>query len=129
MWNSNPGKGGLSYIYVLKNNGIGPAFIKEVKIHWKDSVIETDPAKFTLNTIKQKDSIINFFYNNIRRGIVVPAGEMIELVGVKNDTINSPILKRWFSNTDSLEVEIIYESVYGERWSARGVANEPKRLN
>ncbi|MEO9485052.1 MAG: hypothetical protein ABJG47_16450 [Ekhidna sp.] len=129
MWNSNPGREGMSYMYVLKNNGIGPAFIKDVKIHVGDSAYIDDPASFVHRVIKPKDSIINFYYSNIKKGTLIPAGSRIELVGVKNDSINSPILKRWFSRTDSIEVEIIYESVYGERWSSRGIASEPKRLN
>lgn len=129
MWNSNPGREGMSYMYVLKNNGIGPAFIKEVKIHYGDSIYIDDPASFTHRVIKPKDSIFNFFYNNIKKGAVVPAGARFELVGVKNDSVNAPILRKWFSETDNLEVEIIFESVYGERWSSRGIANEPTRLN
>ena len=129
MWDSNPGREGLSYIYVLKNNGIGPAFIRDVKIHFNDSIYIDDPASFTYRVIKPADSIINYYYNNIKPGTVVPAGERIELVGVKNDSINAPLLKKWFSIMDNLELEIVYESVYGERWSARGTANEPVKLN
>ena len=129
MWDSSPGREGLNYAYVLKNNGIGPAFIKEVKIHYKDTAYQTDPGIFTYRVIKPVDSIINYYYNNIKPGTVIPAGTRIELVGVKNDSINAPILKKWFARTDSLELEIIYESVYGERWSAKGTAQEPKSLN
>lgn len=129
MWNSQPGQQGESYIYLLMNNGIGPAFIKEVKIHYKDSVYFHDPASFTFNVIKPKDSITNVSYSNIKKGRLIPAGEQMELVSVSKDSINAPILKKWFAQTDSLEVEIIYESVYGERWSARGIAREPVKLN
>lgn len=129
MWNSNPGREGMNYIYVLKNNGIGPAFIKKVSVHRGDSAYVDDPASFTLRVIKAEEPVTNFYFTNIKKGTVIPAGARIELVGVRNDSINSPIIKRWLSQTDSIEVEIVYESVYGERWSARGIANEPKKLN
>ncbi|MEP1032984.1 hypothetical protein [Ekhidna sp.] len=129
MWNSNPGREGESYKYVLMNNGIGPAFIREVKIHCGDSVYQDDPASFTHRVIKPRDAITNFYYTNIKKGRLIPAGDRLELVGVLNDSINAPILRKWLSMTDSIEVEIIYESVYGERWSSRGIANEPRRLN
>ncbi|WP_436516839.1 hypothetical protein [Ekhidna sp. To15] len=129
MWNSNPGREGETYLYILMNNGIGPAFIREIKVHCGDSSYVDDPASFTYRVIKQKDSITNFHYSNIKPGRLIPAGERMELVGVTKDTVNSSILRRWFSQTDSIEVEIVYESVYGERWSTRGIANEPKRLN
>lgn len=129
MWNSNPGRQGESYKYILMNNGIGPAFIKEVKVHYQDSIYDGDPFHFTYYVIQPKDSVKNFSYSNIKKGRLIPAGETIELIGVLNDTINAPILKKWFSQTNSLEVEIIYESVYGERWSSKGVAAEPVKLN
>lgn len=129
MWNSNPGKDGETYLLLLMNNGIGPAFIKEVRIHYGDSAYRDDPATFTYKVIKPKDSISNIHYSNIKAGRLIPAGEQVELVGVSKDTVNAPILRRWFAQTDSIEVEIIYESVYGERWSARGIATEPVRLD
>ncbi len=129
MWNSQPGQQGESYIYLLMNNGIGPAFIKEVKIHYKDSVYNYDPASFTFRVIKPIDSITNVSYSNIKKGRLVPAGEQMELVGVTKDTVNAPILKKWFSDQDVIQVEIIYESVYGERWSAKGIASEPVKLD
>ncbi|GAB4246597.1 MAG: hypothetical protein Tsb0034_25550 [Ekhidna sp.] len=129
MWNSNPGKDGESYIFLLMNNGIGPAFLKEVKIHYNDSVYTDDPASFAHKVIKPKDALSNFFYSNIKKGRLIPAGQRLELIGVKNDSTNASILRRWFSNRNVLEVEIVYESVYGERWSSRGIATEPVLLN
>lgn len=129
MWNSQPGKQGETYKYVLMNNGIGPAFIQEVIVHYNDSAYQDDPASFTFKVIKAEDSITNFFYSNIKRGRLIPAGERLELVGVQKDTVNAPILKRWFADMDKLQVEIVYESVYGERWSTRGIAQEPQKLN
>ena len=129
MWNSNPGREGETYKYVLMNNGIGPAFIKEVMVHYQDSAYVGDPFSFALNVIKEKDSVINFGYSNIKKGRLIPAGEHIELITVIKDTTNANILRKWFGSDDSVQVEIIYESVYGERWSAKGIANEPTKLN
>ena len=129
MWNSNPGSKGTNYMFILKNNGIGPAFIQEVKIHFDDSIYSLDPGRFTIDIIHPIDSILNFGYTNISKGSVVPAGELIELVAVKNDSINAPILRKWFQTMPNLEVEIIYASVYEERWSAKGSANQPVKLD
>lgn len=129
MWNSSPGREGYNYKYVLINNGIGPAFIRDVKVHYADSTYAIDPANFARLVIKPKDSLSSYFYSNISKGRVVPAGGEIDLVGVKNDTVNAGILRSWFANNDTLQVEIIYESVYGERWSARGVAREPTPID
>lgn len=129
MWNSNPGREGNNYMFILKNNGIGPAFIKDVKIHFDDSIYSMDPGRFTTQIIQPKDSIDNFGYTNIRNGSVVPAGSLIELVAVKNDSINAPILRKWFQTSADLEVEITYESVYEEKWITRGSASQPIKLD
>lgn len=126
MWNSNQGH---SYSYVLVNNGIGPAFIKGVKIHYGDSVIDGDLSFFAFNVIKPIDSVKNYSYSNIKSGSLIPAGNRMNLISVKGDTLNAGILRRWLSEDESIQVEIIYESVYGERWSAKGLATEPVRLN
>ena len=127
MWNSNPGAD--TYYYLLMNNGIGPAFIREVRVHYKDSIYISDPAGFASQVIKTEDSTLNFRYSNIKTGRVVPAGQKIELISVVKDSTNASIIRKWFSSDDSVNVEIIYESVYGERWSAKGLASEPKSLN
>lgn len=129
MWNNRPGPQGHNYQYTLYNNGIGPAFIKDFKVHYQDSIYEMDPATFTIEVIKPLDSVANFRYSNISKGRLIPAGQQLNLIGVTNDTVNAPILVKWFGSDDSLQVEIIYESVYGERWSAKGLAQEPKALN
>lgn len=129
MWNSNPGREGETYKYVLMNNGIGPAFIKEVKIHYQDSIYLYDPYDFAYHVIRPRDSLINYSYSNIRKGRLIPPGEKVDLIGVTKDALNAGILRNWFGNNDSIAVEIIYESVYGERWSAKGIATEPKKLN
>ncbi|MEQ9405539.1 MAG: hypothetical protein RIM99_18265 [Cyclobacteriaceae bacterium] len=126
MWNSNQGH---SYSYVLMNNGIGPAFIKEVKVHYNDTIYYGDPDHFAFYVIKPKDSLKNYSYSNIQRGRLIPAGERVNLISVSNDTLNAGILSSWLSHNDSVQVEIIYESVYGERWSAKGLGKEPVKLN
>ena len=128
MWNSNPGKEGDTYKYVLMNNGIGPAFIKDVRVHYSDSIYQGDPYFFTYNVIRPKDSLTNYSYSNIKKGRLIPPGEHLDLIAVTRDSINASILRRWFSNDDTVQVEIIYESVYGQRWSAKGIAHEPVEL-
>lgn len=126
MWNSNRGD---SYSYMLFNNGIGPAFVKEVKVHYGDSTVVGDLAFFTYHVIKPVDSVKNYSYSNIKAGGLIPAGKKIDLISVSNDSVNAAILRKWFSKGDHIQVEVIYESVYKERWSARGMATEPVRLN
>ncbi len=116
-----------SFKLIVMNNGIGPAFIDDVKIHFQDSVYEADPRIFTFQVIKKKEDV-SFYYSTLKKGRLLPAGEVIELIGVEEDSVNARKLYNWFG-TDTLELEVTYKSVYDERWSTRGIGAEPIKLN
>src|SRR4051794_40080867 len=45
----------------LANHGVGPAFIKAIRVHYKGKTFEGDPKDFIVNVRwPQGDSIINF---------------------------------------------------------------------
>lgn len=117
LWNSSNKS---SYRLILVNNGIGPAFIEEIKIHFNDSVYLLDPANFYKEVIQKQDTI-SFGYSNIRKGRLIPSGDDINLVAVQKDSLNAKKLWSWFSGDDpnrasNIEIEIMYSSVYGEKW-------------
>ena len=116
LWNSSNKD---SYRLILVNNGIGPAFIEEVKIHYQDSAYLLDPANFYEEVISKEDTI-RFGHSNIGKGRLIPSGVDIDLV-VSRDSLNSAKLKSWFSGGSpyDLDIEITYRSVYGEQWVIR----------
>ena len=132
MWNSG---GGDSYSLVLVNNGIGPAFIDEVSIVYKDSTYYMDPAHFLGEVIHPTDTIVNVVHSNIGKGRLVPAGKSIYLLQVNDDEKNAKKLWSWFSGNDAnrkdhLELIVKYSSVYGESWMAmKNGSSQPIRLN
>ncbi len=109
------------------NNGIGPAFIEEVKIHYNDSIYEGDPRAFTSKVIRRQENV-EFYYSTLKKGRLLPAGEIIELIGIEDDSVNTLKLYKWFGG-DKVDLEVIYKSVYDEVWSARGIGTEPIKLN
>lgn len=132
LWNS---RNDDSYRLILINNGIGPAFIEEVNILYKDSTFKMDPAVFVQQAIDPIDTITRMGHSNIGKGRLIPAGARIDLVQVENDSINSLKLWSWFSGgdtsrTDIPEIEIRYKSVYEERWMIQKYGTEqPIKLN
>ncbi|MFK7952828.1 MAG: hypothetical protein AB8B73_08270 [Ekhidna sp.] len=132
MWNSSNQD---SYRLVLANNGIGPAFVEDVKIHFEDSTYQMDPAIFLREVISKEDTINRVRHSNISRGRLIPAGKQINLIEVENDSVNAGKLWYWFSANngalkDGPEVEIVYRSIYEERWQAfKNSGAEPIKLN
>lgn len=126
IWNA---RNDDAYRLILINNGIGPAFIEDVKLIYKDSILQMDPADFVDEVIKKEDSLTRYGYSNISKGRLIPAGNSINLVQALEDSINSYILWSWFSGGDTTrvdypEIEITYGSVYGEKWMIRKYSTE-----
>ena len=132
LWNSSQSD---SYRLILVNNGIGPAFLEDVSIVYRDSVYRMDPANFLYSEILKTDTIRNVTYSNIQKGRLIPPGTRIELLSVVGHTENSDRLWSWFSGDDPdrkelPEIEITYSSVYGERWKvAKYGTDQPEKLN
>lgn len=123
---------GSSYRLVLTNNGVGPAFIENMRIIYGDSTFQSDPANFLNNVVKNDE--ISFSYSNLTKGRLIPPGENIYLLE-GNDSISSIKLWSWFSGSDTTrvvnpEIEINYSSVYGETWQTKRYGSgQPIKLN
>jgi hypothetical protein len=117
------------YQLVLMNNGIGPAFIREIRVVVDNKPYPGDVYQFFKNEILSKDTIPSFYYSNVVPGRLIPAGEKIEMIGVNNDSLSARKLSSIFASGKNIKVQIEYESVYGERWLTSGIATEPKKIN
>ncbi len=129
VWPTSSGPSHFSLI--LENNGIGIAFIDEIRIVYEGQEYESDPRSFYDSKIVKTDTI-QFGYSDITKGQVLPAGEeraMIETSISREDADN---LKYWFgrptADGERARVDVIYSSVYGERWITKGIAAIPEPL-
>lgn len=127
IWNSQNTD---RYELILMNNGIGPAFIKDIRVVYNDSTYKMDPYGFFANVIKPQDSTLeDVYYSNVIPGRLIPAGERFEMLGHEGTISTAKTLASWFAGGDKVRVEIEFESVYEERWLAAGIAQEPVPLN
>lgn len=58
LGNSHPQDG--DYKFILVNNGLGPAFVREVKVRYQGKVYEGDHVDFHEKVIYSKDTFILF---------------------------------------------------------------------
>ncbi len=123
LWNqTNKGIYNLS----LVNNGLGPAFVRGIRVHYQGKTYEGDPAQFLYHIIIPQDSSLSFGFTNISKGRLIPAGQSLILIGVTNSEQNAEKLRKLFDKT--AQVEVVYASVYEESWQIRGIAQPPKKL-
>jgi len=110
------------YGFIIQNNGIGPAFIDEINIHYKDSVYKnTDVITFYSNVIVKQDTLLNMYnvsHATIRKGMLIQEKELTYMLKLGNEVKNYEKkqfrLRRWLNG--DVKVEIKYSSVYGEQW-------------
>lgn len=126
MWNSRPTEG--TYKLIIVNNGIGPAFVKEVQIVYQGKTYEGDHVDFHYKAIYPKDSSIHFISTNMRPGRVIPAGQQIELISIENDPASAKKAYEIYGG-ENANFKIVYASVYDEKWKMTGMQGPPQKLD
>lgn len=112
----------------VENYGVGPAFIKNIKTHYKDSIyVNTDYPIMVNNLIKEGvyDGALDF-YSNLGAGSVIPAGRLVEHMKITKG--ERPNVHHDIFLTDEVEIEIEYASIYDERWIVKVLATEPVKI-
>lgn len=140
----NEKTGTLQYSFSLANYGVGPAFIESVKVSASNDMVYDDIIHYVEKTMGKQDSI-KYAHSNLWVGQLIPANEKINLIQLLDDTT----IKDWglvasentvkntldvanklyqILNDNEMDIEIIYSSVYGEKWSIGNHSNVPKKI-
>lgn len=102
---------------VFGNRGVGPAFIKKVELVLNDSIQfdNTDDAVEHIfkhmGTAKNANPRTSTFTD----GRVIPAGETVVVISIGD--VETKQLFQQYLDKNTLEFNVIYEDVYGTRWS------------
>lgn len=123
----NEGTGSDNYKLILKNDGIGPAFIESVIVAYEGKEYETDLPRFLAKHSEVLDSLTNIYHSNIIPGQLIPAGLVIPILGAKDSKSNSEKLHEIIKNFDCT-LKIIYKSIYDERWLLDSNSAFPQKL-
>ncbi len=124
---TNSGSFSLDYKYQLMNHGIGPAFIKDIKVANLNGDTYESITDYLRTKLSEKDTIC-MYNSDLFIGRIIPAGETIDLFGIYGEerttafglpknTIEGANKLRSILNSDSLIIEITYESIYKESWT------------
>ena len=107
-----------NYRFILENKGIGPALITEIKIRYKDTLLDKDLPGFVRSRIDERDSL-SFFYSSIYKGRLISANERISLIENNDGKANSSRYLHKIIDDPDLEFIITYESIYEEKWQIK----------
>jgi hypothetical protein len=133
---------------LLSNSGIGPAIVDDVRIHYQGRDIDADPYDFFIG-LNDDNKKIDSGVDKVQRGRLIPAGTMIGMLQFAPTAApGSPqkmlpemlklfdiaeVPRAWYaafkpSELQHAVIEIVYSSVYGERWRVRSDRIVPERL-
>ena len=126
----------------LRNDGVGPARIEDVRIHYRGKAHANDPYEFFLAQ-RPSFNANRVGVDKVTPGRFVPAGTSIQMVGTAGE-VRLEALKEflqlfaladapraWLAEAGALGgekavIEITYSSVYGDRWRLRSNASVPE---
>lgn len=133
----NGGTGTLNYQFTLANEGIGPAFITDLKIYAGQGKVYDDVVDYVDSHINEEDSVW-YMHSNLSPGVLIPPQdsyvlimladrEMTDELGVAPNTLEGAARLYHVLNNDSLEIEITYASIYGEEWTITNGTTIPEK--
>jgi hypothetical protein len=121
----------------LRNDGVGPAHVEAFRILYKGRAREVDPYEFYLAEKPKAAATGNLAVDRVPPGRLLPAGSTIQMLGGGAGLQPNPLLgdmlrlfaladvpQPWLVElgalgTDKAVLEIVYSSVYGDRWRLR----------
>jgi hypothetical protein len=118
------------YELILENTGVGPAFVENIRVHYKGKTYEGDQHSFLTEAVLPWQKLA-YSYSNLSKGDVIPAGHQRSLVSsydpYTNKSPNADKLTELFGNEEAI-IEITYSSVYEETWKINGMT-PPQKMN
>jgi hypothetical protein len=137
----------------LRNAGIGPALLVDVRIRHATGETATDPYTFFRQGDVERRGNLPLTVDSAVAGRLIPAGEGIQMVGgdaqLLNEETRTFIFKELLRTFDLAEVpgnwyegvglakvdqgraviEVVYASIYGDRWRIRSNKFAPEPVD
>ncbi|MEX0273761.1 MAG: hypothetical protein AB3N16_05225, partial [Flavobacteriaceae bacterium] len=134
----------LKYGYSLRNEGIGPAIIESVKVSYAKSKVYDDLVNYVEAMLNRASILYNYASLTEERLITangkIPLIQLVDKDMYSDYTVDGPgnlpintledsnMLFKILNDKD-LHIEIIYSSVYGEKWRLRNHTYAPVKLD
>jgi hypothetical protein len=116
--------------FIIYNEGVGPAFIEEVNIYYDGKKYkDMDISDFMLEEYYKKDIALSsgLSYANVNKNGLFAAGKNRTLLSCQKSVEKTHKLQDLFFK-EKVRMEVIYSSLYGEKWIVSKVDERPKKL-
>jgi hypothetical protein len=130
-----------SYI-ALRNAGLGPALVDQIRVIQQGKTFEGDPYAYYRSL--EQDKAQSAYRDRVPPGMLISPGQTLNMLGSTDPDVMRDALLRTFSfvavgdeaaaadggapQQEKAVLEIVYSSVYGERWRVRSDRVVPEPL-
>ena len=116
--------------FSLVNHGVGPAIIESRKIIFKGQEYNKDLYQFVTQNIPELDSIEPMNWSNIYKGQAIPTNGRVVMVAIGGNPERFELFQNTLQSfkSEDFYLEIIYTSIYGDRWKISTDSETPIRL-
>ncbi|MEO9966692.1 MAG: hypothetical protein ABJF11_12925 [Reichenbachiella sp.] len=125
LWNNNSD---TRYQLELKNTGMGPAILEEIKVVFNDSTYELDPAQFAHRYKDTLNALYPLGTSSLRKGRVIEPGVRAWPINISYDSIRNHPIANIFRSEEATVI-IRYSSVYQHQWEIIGTGTAPTLLD
>lgn len=117
--------------FSLVNYGVGPAIIESRKIIYEGKEYNKDFYGFITENIQELDSIEPFNWSSVYRGQAIPSNGRVVMVALGTNEQEFELAKNTLdrlAQNKSFYYEIVYSSVYGDKWKISSKTEIPEEL-
>lgn len=118
--------------FTLVNHGVGPAIVESRKITYEGRDYNQDFYLFLTKSVPELDSIEPYNWSSVYRGQAIPSNGRLTMIAIGNNkdefSAFDGFLKKLQAN-QSFDYEILYSSIYGEKWKISNKSEIPEKLH
>lgn len=107
------------FYYNCENKGVGPAFIKDIEIYYKQKKYDSFAKFFTKEWNQKNGSDLNkfpYYFDDLEKGSVMKIGEELQIYTLKRNEVLVKHLGYKVITDTSFHFKVLYEDVYGGRF-------------
>ncbi|AKA36369.1 hypothetical protein [Flagellimonas lutaonensis] len=116
----------------LANHGVGPAIIESRKIVYENKEYDQDFYTFMTESLPELDSIEPFNWSNVYRGMAIPSNGRVTMIAIGSNVEEFErfgMIMGKLQRDKSFYYEIIYSSIYGDKWKLSSDSEVPEKLD
>ena len=117
------------YNFTIENKGVGPAIIEDFWVGKIGGDLKgQDFVQFLKDELKENETL-EVEFSNLYGGRLISEKEVIEVFKSKDSLMTTSQRLYQILGEDNMQFEIIYSSIYGERWKITDTTANPEKLD